>query len=130
MVSCPGLVDLDEIRALFVLLADDLHDLLRIVGVVGVRQDVLGGIEMIGILVAAENVDGIARDAQPRPDDEACVDGIAYRRIGGARPFGAHVALGGEARHQIVTGGAHREQGALRHGFFDGLQILIAGMQE
>ena len=32
--------------------------------------------------------------------------------------------------HQIVLGGAHREDGALRHGFFDGLQILSAGMQK
>ena len=57
----PGLVDFHEIRALLVLLPDHRDDLIRVVGVVGVRQDVLRRIEVIGILVAADEVDGIAR---------------------------------------------------------------------
>ena len=57
------------------------------------------GIVADSIFVAAQNVDGIAADAQARPGDEALIDGIAYRGVGGARAFGAHVALGGEAGH-------------------------------
>ena len=85
---------------------------------------------MIGILVAADDVDGIARDPQPRADDETAVDGIANRRVGGAGTLGAHVALGGKARHEVIARRAHREQGALRHRFLHGLQILGARMQE
>ena len=52
-------------------------------------------------------------------------DGV--RRTGA---LGSHVALGGEARHQIVPGRQGRQDGPLRLGFLDGLQILGAGMQE
>ena len=58
------------------------------------------------------------------------IDRFANRRIGGTGALGAHVALGCKAREQIVPGGADRRQGALRHGFLDGLQIFRARMQE
>ena len=44
--------------------------------------------------------------------------------------LGAHVALGGEAGHQIVARGQRRHHGALRHRFLDRLQVFGAGMQE
>ena len=125
-----GLVDLDEVGALLHLLAHDRDDLLGVVGVVGVRQHVLRGIEVIGVLVAAQNVDGVAADAQPRPGNQSLIDGVADRRVGGAGAFGPHVALGGEAGHQVSLGGQCREDRALRHGLLHRLQILRAGMQE
>ena len=51
-------------------------------------------------------------------------------RIGGPCAFGSHVALGGEAGHEVIARGAHGEQRPLRHRFLHGLQILIARMQE
>ena len=88
------------------------------------------GIVADGVFVAAKNVDGVAADAQARAGDESLIDGVAHGGVGGARAFGAHVALGGEAGHQIVASGERRHDGALRDGFLDGLQIFGAGMQE
>ncbi len=90
----------------------------------------LFGIVADGVFVAAENVDGVAADAQARTGDEAAIDGVAHGGVGCARAFGAHVALGGEAGHQVVTRGQRGDDGALRDGFLHGLQILGAGMQE
>ena len=58
------------------------------------------------------------------------IDGVAHGGVGGAGAFGAHVALGGEAGHEIVARGESGDDGALRDGFLDGLQIFGAGMQE
>ena len=55
-----GLVHLDEIGTLLVLRADHFDDLFGVIGAVGVREHVLGGVEVVGVLVAAENVDRIA----------------------------------------------------------------------
>ena len=64
------------------------------------------------------------------PGNQPLIDGIAHGGIGRAGAFRAHVALGGEAGHQVVAGGQHGEDGALRNGFLNGLQVLRAGMQE
>ena len=88
------------------------------------------GIEVDGVLVAAENVDGIAADAQARAGDEALIDGVAHGGIGGAGALRPHVALGGEAGHQIVPRGERGQDSALRDRFLDRLQIFRAGMQE
>ncbi len=85
---------------------------------------------MIGVFVAAEDVDGVAADAQPRPGNQTGIDRIANGGVGRARAFGAHVALGGEAGHQVVLGGQRRQDRALRHRFLHRLQIFRAGMQE
>ncbi len=112
------------------LLAHDFDELLGGVGVVGVREHVLRGIVAVGVFVAAEDVDGVAADAQARPGNQALVDGVAHGGVGGACALGAHVALGGEAGHHVGFGGLLGEDGAPRHGLLNGLQIFSAGMQE
>ena len=88
------------------------------------------GVVANGVFVAAQNIDGIAADAQARPGNQPMVDRVADGGVGRTRAFGAHVAFGGEAGHQIVARGEHREDGALRNGFLHGLQIFRARMQE
>ena len=80
--------------------------------------------------MASQNVDGIAADPHAWAGDKAVIDGVAHSGVGCARALGSHVALGGEAGHQIIARGKSRDDGALRDGFLDGLQILGAGMQE
>ena len=126
----PGLVNLDEVGAFLVLPADDLDELVGGVGVVGVGEHVLRGVEVDGVLVAAQNVDGVAADAQARAGNEALVDGVADGGVGRACALGAHVALGGEAGHEIGLGGLSGEEGAPGNRLLDGLQILSAGMQK
>ena len=75
-------------------------------------------------------LDGVAADAQARAGNQALIDGVAHGGVGGARALGTHVALGGEAGHQVVARGQRGEDGALRHRFLNGLQIFRAGMQE
>ena len=101
-----------------------------IVGIVRVGQNVLLRVVADGVFVAAEDVDGVAADAQPRAGNAAFVNGIANGGIGRARAFGAHVALRGEAGHQVVARGQRSRDGALRHRFLHGLQIFRAGMQK
>ena len=125
-----GLVDLGEVGALLVLLAHDFDDLLGGVGVVGVGEHVLRGVEVDGVFVAAQDVDGVAADAQAGAGDEALIDGVANGGVGRACAFGAHVALGGEAGHQVGFGGLLGEDGAPGNGLLDGLQVFRAGMQE
>ena len=64
------------------------------------------------------------------PGNHALIDRVAHGGIGGARAFGAHVALGGESGHQVVPRGQRGDNGALRDRFLDGLQILCARVQE
>ena len=71
MRSLPGLVDLGEVGTFLVLLAHHLDELLGGVGVVGVGEHVLRRVVAIGIFVPAEDIDGIAADAQPRPGNDA-----------------------------------------------------------
>ena len=148
-------VDLDEIGAFLQLPANGGHQFSRVVGLRGVGEHALLGIVTDGILVPAQNVDGVAADAQPRPWKQSLVDGIPHRRVSRTRAFRSHVALRREARHQIVARRQDRRQGSLRHGllhgesghhiglcrllrqnraprhgFLDRLQILRAGMQE
>ena len=80
--------------------------------------------------MSAENIDGVAADAQPRAGNDALVDGVANRGVGRACAFGAHVALGGEPCHQVCFGGLLGENGAPRNGFLHRLQVFGAGMQE
>ena len=58
------------------------------------------------------------------------VDGVANRRVGRARAFRAHVALGGEAGHHVVLGRLLGEDHAPRNRLLHGLQIFRAGMQK
>ncbi len=66
-----GFVDLGEVGAAFVLLAHDGDDLVGVVGVVGVGEHVLRGVVADGVFVAAEDVDGVAGNAQAGAGDEA-----------------------------------------------------------
>src|ERR1700722_3273000 len=72
----------------------------------------------------------MAADAQAWSVNGTFIDCVANGSVGGACAFGAHVALGGEAGEKIVACGECGENGALRDGFLDGLQIFRAGMQE
>ena len=80
-----GLVDLDEIRAFLELLPDRLHQLPRVVRPRGVGEHALLGVEAVCIFVPAEDVDGIAADAQARTRNPAIVDGVAYGGVGRPR---------------------------------------------
>ena len=125
-----GFVDLDEVRAFFELLADHGDEFGGVVGVRGIGENVLRGIVADGVFVAAENIDGIAADAQARAGNQPVIDGVANSGVGGAGAFGAHVALGGESGHADRRARPAWPDGALRHGFFHGLQIFRAGMEE
>jgi hypothetical protein len=78
----PGLINLDEVGAFFHLLADGVDQFSGVVGIGGVREDVLRGIEMIGIFVTAQNVDRVATDAQPRAGNRSAIDGVSHRGVG------------------------------------------------
>ena len=110
--------------------AHDLDDLLGGVGVVGVREHMLRGVEAVGVFVAAQDVDGVAADAHAGTEDEALIDGVANGGVGGACALGAHVALGGEAGQQVGLGGLLGQDHAPGNGFLDGLQVFCAGMQK
>ena len=125
-----GFVHFDEIGTFFDLLADSRDDLIGVIRVVRIRENVLGRIEMVGVFVAAENVDGIAAHAHPWTRNFAAIDGVAHGGVGRTSAFRAHVALGGEAGHQVGACGEGRGDGALGDGFFDGLQIFGARMKE
>ncbi len=125
-----GLVDLREVGALLVLLSHHFDNLLGGVGVVGIGEHVLRGIVAIGIFVSAQQVDGVAADAQARPGNKSLVDGVANGGIGGSCAFRAHIALGGEAGHHIVFGSLLGEDRAPGHRLDHGLQVFGAGMQE
>ncbi len=119
-----GLVDLHEARPLLVLLADRLDQLFGVVGVVGVAQHVLRRVEADRVLVPAEDRDGHAADAQPRPGNLPRVDGVADGRVRRTRPFRPHVALGGEARHQVGLRRQRRLNRPLGHRFVHRLHPL------
>src|SRR5579872_3244948 len=95
-----GLIDLDEIGAFLELPADYLNQLLCVVRISRVREHMLLGVEAVGVLMPAEEVDSVAADAHARARDLALIDCISYRGIGGARALGTHVALSRETGHQ------------------------------
>ena len=110
-----GFVNLDEVGAFLELFADDGDEFGNVVGVGGVGEHALLRIEADGVFVAAENIDGVAGNAQTRAGNEAVVDRVADGGVGGACAFGAHVAFGGEAAHQVVAGREGGDDDALRH---------------
>ena len=126
----PGLIDLDEIGALFELFANRGHDFGGIVGIGGIRQHVLRRVEMIGVFMSAENVDGVPADAQARSGHEALIDCVAHRSVGRSRAFGAHVALRREACHEVGPGCENGENRPLRDGLFHRLQVFGSRMQK
>jgi hypothetical protein len=63
------------------LLANDLNQLVDGVGIVGVGQNVLRGVVVDRVLVAAEDVDGVAAYAQAGAEDQPLIDGVADRSI-------------------------------------------------
>ena len=126
----PRLVNLDEVGAFLMLLADDLDELVNGVGVVGVGKHVLRGVVVNGVFVAAQDVDGVAADAQARAQDQPLIDGVAHSRVSRAGAFCAQIALGGEAGQQVGFGCVGGEQGAPGNRLFDGLQVFSAGVQE
>src|SRR5580692_5968929 len=89
-----GFVDLDEVRAVLDLLANDGYQFIASVGVGGVGEHVLLGVVVEGVLVAAENTDSVTTDAQAGSGDKPLVNRVAHGGVGGSRAFGPHVALG------------------------------------
>lgn len=98
-------INLDEVGTFFNLFANGGDKLAGVVRVIGVGENVLRGIEMVGVFVTAENVDGIAADAQARAGNFATIDGVANSGVGRTGAFGTHVALSGKAGHQVGAGG-------------------------
>ena len=125
-----GLVDFGEVGAALALLAHDVDEVFGGVGVIGVGEDVLGGVVAYGVLVAAGDVDGVAGDPHAGAGDFAAVDGVADGDVGAARAFGAHVALGGEAGEEVGLGSSGGDQSTLRDGLLYGLQVFGARMEE
>jgi hypothetical protein len=125
-----GFVDLGEVRALFVLLPHHGHEFGGIIGVVGVGEHVLSGVEADGVLMSPEDVDGVAGDAHAWAGDLAAVDGVADGDVGTACALGAHIALCGEAGHEVGFGGGGGGYHALGHGLLHGLQVFSAGVEE
>jgi hypothetical protein len=71
-------VNLDEIGALLYLRTNRGHQLSRIVRLGGVGEHALLGILADGILMSAQNVDGVATDTQPGPWKQPLVDRVAH----------------------------------------------------
>src|SRR5665213_2723608 len=107
-----GLVDFGEVGAAFALFPHDVDDLLGGVGVIGVGEDVLGGVVADGVFVSAGNVNRVAGNTHPGAEDFAAIDGVANGDVGAACAFGAHVALGGEAGQNIGLGGCRGREDA------------------
>ena len=123
-IIAAGFVDFDEVRALFNLLADDGNKLLSIIGIGGIGENVLLRVVIDGVFVTTENAYCIAADSHARPGYEAFVDSVPNCSVGRTRAFRAHVALGGEAGHQILSRVQKRNYRALRDRFLNGLKVL------
>src|SRR5207244_7548983 len=95
---------LDEIGALLELLAHRLDKLIRIVGVSGIRQDMLFGVVADGVLVPAQNVDRIPADSQPWSRDFAAINRVPDGGVGGSSAFGFHIPLSRETSHPVAHG--------------------------
>ena len=113
-----------------ILFANHRDQLVRAVGPVGIGQHMLFGIVADGVFVTADNSIALPLTRRRGPGISASIDGVAHGGIGGARAFGAHVALRCESGHQIVASGERR--GMVRCGTdsCDGLQVFRAWMQE
>ncbi len=125
-----GLIDLGKVRALFMLLAQDFDQLFGGVGIVGIGEHVLRRIVAVGVFVSSEDVDRVAADTQARSRDNPPIDGVAYRCVGGACSLRAHIALGGEARHQVGLCRLLGKNHSPWYRFFDRLQIFGTRMQK
>ena len=108
-----GFIDLGEVRPILDLLANHRHQFIGGVGVGGVGQDMLLGVVVERIFVAAQDVDGVAADAQARAGDESLVNRVADGGVGWARTFRAHVPFGGKAGQKIGFGGKSSHDHAL-----------------
>ena len=125
-----GFVNLDEVRPVLDLLANDGHQFIAGVGVGGVGEHVLLGVVVERVLVAAEDVDGVAADAQARSGDLSLVNGVADGGVGRPRAFRTHVALGSEAGQQVGFGSQSGHDHPLGYGLHHGLKIFRSGMEE
>src|SRR5436309_7415340 len=123
-----SLVNLDEIGALFELLADCLDELISTVHVSGFRQDWLQGVVADGVFVPAQNVDRIPADSQPWSRDFAAINRVPDGGVGGSSAFGSHIPLRRETSHQVVTGCEGSHDCSLWHGFLNSLQVFRAGV--
>jgi len=127
---CARFINLREIGSFFELLAHHFNELLCIIRKVGVRQNVLRWVVADSVFVAAENVNGVSADSEPRSRNFSVIDGIAYSSVSLPRAFRPHVALGSESSHQIVAGRQYCHDGALGHRFLHGLQVFRSRMKK
>ena len=126
----PGFVNLEKVRALLVLFAHGLDDLLGVIGAVRIGEYVLFGVEMVGVFVPAQDVDGISAHPHARPGNDARIDGVADGGAGRTRALGAHIALRGKSAHQVSLCRLLRQDCAPRYRLLHGLQVFSAGMKE
>ena len=112
------------------LLPHDDDEFVCIIRVGRIRQHMLRGIELIGILMPSQDVDRVAGDPQPGSRELAGIDGIAHGSVGGSGAFRAHIPLCGKSAHEIVPRRDQSEDGPLRHRLLDGLQIFGTGVEK
>ncbi len=129
-VVAAGFVDLDKVGAVLDLLADDGHQLIGSVGVGGIGEHVLLGVEVERVFVATQDVDGIAAKAQPRSGNKPLVNGVADGGVSRACALGTHVPFGGIAGQKVSFGGERGHDHPLGHGFHHSLQIFGSGVEE
>lgn len=90
----------------------------------------LGRVEVVRVFMTAEEIDGVAADAETGTRNEALVDCIANRGIGRAGALGAHVAFRGKSGEQVGLRSLLGKDDAPGNGFLNGLQVLDAGMKK
>ena len=125
-----GFINLDKVGAVLNLLADHGHQLIGSVGVGGIGEHVLLGVEVERVFVAAQDVDGVTAKAQPRPGNKPLVDCVADSGVSRARALGTHIPFGGIAGQKVGFGGERGHDYPLRHGFHHRLKIFGSGVEE
>jgi hypothetical protein len=91
---------------------------------------VLLRVEVEGVLVATQNVDGVTADAHAWSRDLSLVNGIADGGVCRARAFRTHVPLGSEAGKQVGLGGQCGHDHPLGHGLGHSLKIFRSRVEE
>ena len=121
--------DLDDVDAIFDLLADGLANL---VGAVGDSEVAVGGKEgdggfggvVVEVAVAAGDGEAGARGDDARAGDVAGVDVVA--EVDGEEGDGADVADGGEAGFEGLAGVDYAGDGGVEGGAGEGVDLLVA----
>lgn len=87
-------------------------------------------IVLVGVFVAAKNINCVAADTQARTRNYALVNRIANSRVGRASALSSHVAFSGESRHEVGFGRLFGQYRAPRNGLAHCLHIFSTGVQK